>query len=119
MAKEKKSNHVMIKGVQWTTEMVKEKILSDDQALKNALLRIYSFQTEDEKRAHHTTHTNGKGFNGTDAEILTSFAKQLENKGWLSPKQIILARKKMVKYSRQIFEYIKESRKQTYAKFGL
>jgi hypothetical protein len=119
MAKEKKTNYVVVKGVQWTPEMVKEKILSDDRALKNALLRIYSFQTEDEKVHEQTSHTNGKGFNGLDAEILTSFAKQLESKGWLSPKQIILTRKKMVKYSRQIFDYIKENRVQTYTKFGL
>jgi hypothetical protein len=113
------ADKVIIKGVEWTPSLVKEKIASSEDAVKRALLRLYSFQTEDEKQALSTHHTNGKGFNGTDAEILSSFAEQLLKKGWLSGKQIELARKKLLKYSRQIFEWMKEDRKATYKKFGL
>lgn len=110
---------ITIKGVEWTPEYVKQQIIENDSALKKALLRIYSFQTAEEKLVEGTHETNGKGFNGTDAQILSSFAKQLEERNWLSPKQIAIARKKMVKYSRQIFTYIVENRQETYKKFGL
>jgi len=110
---------VIIKGVEWTPQMVKEAIAKSDEAVKRALLRLYSFQTEDEKQNFSTHHTNGKGFNGTDAEILSSFADQLLKKGWLSQKQLELSRKKLLKYSRQIFNWMKEERQTTYRKFGL
>jgi hypothetical protein len=113
------ADKVIINGISWTPEMVKQKIATSDEAVKKALLRIYSFQTEDEKIQHSTHHTNGKGFNGVDAQILTSFCEQLLKKGWLSQKQIQLARKKVIKYSRQIFDWMKEDHKATFKKFGL
>lgn len=113
------ADKVIIKGIEWTPERVKESISKSDEAVRRALLRLYSFQTEDEKLALSTHHTNGKGFNGTDAEILSSFADQLLKKGWLSKKQIELSRKKLLKYSRQIFNWMKEERQTTYRKFGL
>jgi hypothetical protein len=42
------------------------------------------------------------GFTGTDAEILSSFSKQLIEKGWLSPKQMVIVRKKIKKYENQM-----------------
>lgn len=99
----KAPSRVLIKGVNWTPSLIKEQILKSDKALISALLRVYSWQTEDEKFSERTTETNSKGFNGIDAEILSSFAKQWETRGFLSPKQKEIARKKMPKYSRQIF----------------
>ena len=97
----------------WSPDAVKQSLLESDKAVKAALLRIYSFQTEDEKRSEETQSSNGKGFNATDAEILSSFSVQLTTKGWLSPKQIALARKKLMKYSRQIYNHIVTQRLQT------
>jgi hypothetical protein len=120
MAKEKKEKFVSINGVQWTPEMVKEKIAKSDKAVKAALLRLYSWQTEEEKVVEGTKVNNGLGFNGTDAPFLTSLAKQLEEKGWLSAKQITIARKKLSKYSRQIFDHhIMAQRQEVYDKFNL
>ena len=107
------------KGKTWSPEIVKEEILNNDAVLKRALLRIYSFQTNEEKRAEQTYETNGKGFNANDSKILTSFAIQLETQGWLSKKQIEYARKRMVKYSRQVYTYIVESHRTLVAKYGL
>jgi hypothetical protein len=107
------------KGKTWSPEIVKEEMLNSDNVLKKALLRIYSFQTEEEKRAEQTYATKGKGFNANDSKILTSFAIQLETQGWLSKKQIEYARKRMVKYSRQIYTYIVESHRTLVAKYGL
>lgn len=95
--------YVIIEGIKWTPDLIKERIETSDLAVKKALLRIWSYQTEAEKEVGQTRETNGVGFNGIDAEILTSFAEQLDKKGWLSPKQIAIARKKLKKYSRQIY----------------
>jgi len=120
MAKQPRITKVVIKGVEWTPSLVKEKILTSDNALKAALLRLYSWQTEDEKVTQETREANGKGFNGTDGAILSSFAEQLLKRGFLSPKQIAIARKKLPKYSRQIFEHqIVANRVKTYEKFGI
>jgi len=94
---------VEIDGIRWTPALIKERISTSDKAVKAALLRIWNWQTEDEKYTHSTNQTNGVGFNGVDAEILTSFAEQLSKKNWLSPKQIAIARKRLMKYSNQIY----------------
>ena len=99
----KAPTRVIIKGQEWTADRVKQLISTNDQAVKNALLRVYSWQTQDEQQAEETRESNGKGFNGLDSRILSSFAEQLKERGFLSPKQIAIARKKLLKYSRQIF----------------
>ena len=89
----------------WSVNTIKERLKTDDIALKRALERIHSFQTRDEQDHAQTAYSNGEGFNGVDANILTSFHDQLEQKGYLSKKQMELLRKKMVKYARQLFKY--------------
>ena len=120
MARTKKeAPYTIIKGVKWSTDIIREKMETSDTTLKAGLLRVYSFQTASEKASEETRATNSIGFNSIDAEILSKFAEQLIEKGWLSPKQIALTRKKMLKYSRQIFNYVHEQRKETFSKFGL
>lgn len=82
---------------------IKDKLSKDPKWMQNALLKIFEKQTEDEKLIEATTDHNGVGFTGVDAEILSSFAKQLKNKGYLSNKQMQLLSKKMPKYWNQIY----------------
>ena len=110
---------IIIKGKSWTPEAIKEAIITNDKAVKAALLRIYSFQTMEEQDHEQTVESNGKGFNGTDAKILSSFSLQLKTKGWLSPKQIALSRKRLLKYSRQLFMYMVSERNALHSKFGI
>lgn len=117
--KEKKANYCIIKGVKWTADKVKLSIATNDKAVVQALMKLYSLQTEYEKAVKETSETNRVGFNAFDAEILTSFSQQYEKKQWLSPKQLQLARKKLLKYSRQLFDIIHKSQKETYEAFGL
>ena len=70
--------------------------------MTKARARSFASQTAAEKQAEQTTDDNGVGFTGIDAEILSSFAKQYEARGWLTPKQMALLRKKMRKYWRQV-----------------
>lgn len=75
-----------------------------DDAVIRALILIYDFQTSDEKAIGETRESNGVGFSGSDSEILTSFADQYKSKGWLSHKQIAMARKKIRKYWNQLYK---------------
>lgn len=70
-------------------------------ALKG-LVRIYERQTADEQRSETTSHENGMGFTGTDAQFLTSLAKQYQQRGSLSDKQMVFVFKKMPKYAGQL-----------------
>lgn len=97
---------VIIDGVEWSIDKVKETMQVSDKALYKGLLLVYSFQTKDEQRIDNTTHVNGKGFNSSDAFILSSFSTQLQKSGGLSEKQKAIARKKMVKYAGQIWKHI-------------
>ena len=74
------------------------------ERLGNCLLAIYDRQTEDEKATEATKHHNKIGFNGPDAEILSSIAKFFKGRGYMSRKQEDLVRKKMKKYGRQLAE---------------
>ena len=72
-----------------------------NRAIK-ALLRIYEYQTEDEKACGTVDNLNGVGFVGTDAELLTSFCKQYEIRKTLSDKQMAILFKKIGKYAGQL-----------------
>ena len=65
----------------------------------NALVEMFNRQTTDEQSSGVTCHDNGIGFNGVDAPILTSIAKWYMDKGFISPKQTALVRKKLAKYA--------------------
>lgn len=91
-------------------EFLKKKLGSDSRWAKHALLKIFEFQTAEEQEAEHTYFHNGVGFTGADGEILSSFAKQLQRKGYLSPKQMTFLFKKMPKYWKQILTISDESK---------
>lgn len=86
----------------WTKDEIRKNIENSDAWLCRAIRAIYRFQTEHEKCAENTLESNGVGFNGIDAAIMSSFAQQLEAGRGLSKKQFAIARKRMVKYSGQL-----------------
>jgi len=79
----------------------------------NALVEMFNRQTTDEQSSGVTCHDNGIGFNGVDAPILTSIAKWYMDKGFISPKQTALVRKKLVKYAGQLAAIATEKAKGT------
>ena len=85
-----------------TKTFIRNLIETNDRALSRAVVVIYERQTLEEQISELTQEHNGKGFTSFDAEILSSFAKQIQAGRTLSPKQISLARKKMIKYSSQL-----------------
>lgn len=80
----------------------KEQLGTDERWAVRGLVRLYQEQTPQEKSYEVAAYDNGLGFSGVDAEILTSFAKQYQRKGSLSPKQLALLKKKMPKYAGQL-----------------
>ena len=73
------------------------------QWAKKGLLAIYACQTDDEQSSGTTSHDNGEGFTGVDAEILSSFAKQIIAGRFAgSPKQMKILHSKMPKYAGQL-----------------
>lgn len=86
----------------WTEDEIRNLIQTNDVVLYRALRKMYAQQTEDEQMDGDTKHNNGVGFNGADAKIMSSFARFLEKAGFLTPKQRAVARRKLVKYNRQL-----------------
>jgi hypothetical protein len=94
--------------------MIQANLRDDDRWLLRGLLAVYNFQTDDEQNSHSTRYHNSVGFSGPDAEILTSFAQQVQR--WqrdrqngtarynrpLSDKQLRIVRARMTKYAGQL-----------------
>jgi hypothetical protein len=83
-------------------EAVKLKLATSPSWALRGLVRIYEFQTISEQQVGNTTDANGVGFSGVDAEILSSFARQVNMGRTLSVKQMLLLHKKMPRYWKQI-----------------
>jgi hypothetical protein len=82
---------------------IRNKIATDDRWLQRGIIAIWKYQTATEK-ATKTTHLfNNVGFNGVDAPFLSSLAEFLSKGYNLSDKQKFVARKKMMKYSGQLY----------------
>jgi hypothetical protein len=91
----------------WTKADVQQLIATRDVAVARALMVVYANQTEAEKVVGDTVAHNGVGFTGTDGAFLTSCAKFYEKAGFLTEKQLAIARNKMKKYWRQILDDMK------------
>lgn len=86
----------------WTEDEIKNYVQTNDTVLYGALKKLYACQTADEQAAGETHNVNGMGFNGVDAPILSSMAEFLLKTGFLTPKQKVIVRKKLVKYNKQL-----------------
>lgn len=86
----------------YTAESVIENLQTSDAWVARAVVAIFNKQTEAEKQVSATVEHNGVGFNAIDAEILSDFARFYLQRGYMTPKQVALARKKMPKYAGQL-----------------
>lgn len=92
----------------WTADKMKDILNRYDDQVGKALVRLYEKQTYDEQISHETKENNGIGFNGIDAEILTSFALFYQKTGFLTSKQLIIARKRIMKYANQLCKIVNQ-----------
>jgi hypothetical protein len=85
---------------------IKHKLSTNSAWAIRGLLKIYSLQTFDEQLNDNTRHENGVGFSGCDANILSNFAKQINNGRDLTQKQMNIVFKCMPRYHGQIVNFI-------------
>lgn len=92
-----------------TVDEIKSLLLTNARAREKALLVLLDRQTADEQASERTIEHNGRGFTGYDAELLTSFAKQVRLNRYgnppgqrLSPRQHEIAIKRLPKYAKQL-----------------
>jgi hypothetical protein len=90
-------------------DYVRNKLATDAKWAIRALELVHEGQTAQEQTCERTTDLNGVGFTAFDAEILTSFAKQVirhrQNPVYpsaLSERQMVLLFKRIPKYAGQI-----------------
>ena len=86
----------------WDIESMKDILERNDDQVGKALMKLYEYQTEDEKKDASAHEHNGVGFNKYDAEILSSFAQAYKKFGRLTANQLTLARKRIMKYAKQL-----------------
>ncbi len=95
----------------WTKVLIRKLLEENGEAVERALLALHDRQTPEEQNSQATLADNGKGFNAVDAFILSSFTKHIQRSKYpignrLSPKQLIVARKKIRKYAGQLLDII-------------
>jgi len=92
----------------YSKEDMKKLLETRDDAVVRAIVVLYTYQTTEEQKCKQTMLYNNVGFNGADSKILSSFAEQI-NKGYkLSPKQMNLAKRKIMKYAGQLAKIANE-----------
>ena len=77
----------------WNKEKIVKLLSNNDRAVERAVVVIFNNQEEDEQAMDSTHKANGVGFTAFDADILSSFAKQINKGRTLSTKQLQIARK--------------------------
>lgn len=90
----------------YTKEFIKEKLATNALWAIRGMLRIYQYQTEQEKSSEQTIEDNGIGFSGCHGTIFSSFSEQYLKKGFLSDKQVAIVMKGMPKYAGQLIKII-------------
>ena len=86
----------------WLESEIKNLLETNDDMVKGSLKKLYSYQTKSEQEYADTHILNGVGFNAYDAPVLTSITVWYIEKGFLTQAQIRLARKKLMKYVKQL-----------------
>ncbi len=101
---------------QYTEDIIRHKLATDERWVRRALIRLYQRQTQDEQVSKQTRNHNQKGFQPGDAlwfSRLAEFAIRFPNKT-LSEKQLKLVWKpwrgqpSICKYSGQILRIMQE-----------
>jgi len=89
-----------------TKDFIKNQLATNPTWAVKALVKIYERQTIDEQNSQSTKENNGIGFKGLDANILSSFAEQVNKGRNLSVKQMTIVYKKMPRYWKQVASLI-------------
>lgn len=94
--------YASLKTIKAKEQFIREQLKTNDNWVMRGLIAVWNKQTEDEKQVKDTVHHNGVGFNGRDAQFLSSLAERANRDGSLSFNQMKAARKCMLKYAGQL-----------------
>ena len=86
----------------WKVEEIRELLATLDDAVLRGLKVLYSLQTANEREWGVTVESNGVGFNGRDAEFMTSLFESYKKYGSLTLRQMAACRRVIKKYAGQL-----------------
>lgn len=89
-----------------TKSEIQELLKTNNSMVIKSLLKLYEYQTIEEREMKSVNQLNGVGFNRYDSEILSSIAEYYIKYGKVSLKQLEVVRKRIMKYSGQILKII-------------
>jgi hypothetical protein len=92
----------MTKEAKLLQEEIRAKVQVDPRWTERAVLVLFEHQTEDEKQNDATLKRNGVGFSGSDAHLMSYYAKWLLSKKHLTGKHLEKAQKVVSKYAGQL-----------------
>lgn len=92
----------------WDKTSIQNLLKSNDRAVYRALVAIFDRQTASEQSGDTTNVVNGIGFSRFDAPFCSDLAKRVKAGYSLSPKQLAVARNKMMRYHRQLVDVANE-----------
>jgi len=95
----------------WSQSEIRVLLETNNDFLKRSLVKMYKRQTESEQERVYTNQRNWVGFNKPDGFKLGSLAKFYIDRGFLTDKQIVLVRRRLVRYTRQITDIANSSNK--------
>jgi len=95
----------------WDTALMRRFLASSDKAVKRGMLRIWSFQTQDERFSHATRQSNGVGFNKFDAPRAGALLeKVMRQKEQWTDADVRQGRRLLMKYAGQLAQQANISR---------
>lgn len=97
-----------IKGLKQWKAYIHGLLKENDEAVKQALVRLYNCQEQDEMRDKKSVHENGVGFNKIDAYYLSKSAEKVIRGKQLSEQELNACRWSIMKYWRQLTETSKK-----------
>lgn len=86
----------------WNKDEIKNLLTRSNVFVTRSVVKMLERQTAAEASGGYTHDANGVGFSAFDAEFLTSIANQITDGRNLSERQIVSARKSMLRYAGQI-----------------
>jgi len=85
-----------------TKKDIRKKVTTDPKWAMRAISVLYEYQTADEQSDGTTRHSNKVGFNGVDAQFLSSLAYQINLGRNLTKRQLEVAMPRLGKYAGQL-----------------
>lgn len=86
----------------WSREKIAELFATNDVFVYRSLVKLFEYQTRDEQLSEMTKWHNNVGVRPNDAYMLAQLVRFYQAKGFLTPKQVMYARKKFAKYIGQL-----------------